>query len=1348
MTADDLKKGLINVGIPIEDVYLDPCYAQVQSFVVYQDGKKKVFNIQNVEGKTGVYPIDYDPSYRFVDQHQNISENSHIKPKKTDPCLLCGETMLEAASIQHYIAGTLVESSRREIQCSSGHKYCYTCWSDHIQSLLKHDTLTCLPCPAADCGEILDLQWAPVFLKRPELVNKLLAQRQKHIIDILNLTWCPVPDCGLLVHVNQTFGAGANGSNLKSPSGDDIQSYKGTQFNANAGASVPRMAICGHGHAFCLSCPREAHSPCACHDLSTWQELLRDESQHVDSKDPNSPGYLLLSYPTIKKCGHCDAMMGKSEGCNVITCEHCYAKQCWTCQQDWSTHTASVSTSGAPFYCNRFFAHNGRDNGGEDEEKDDHVSLASASTSSKRNAAPPGMTSHGQKNQKLNKTIHHYSRFMTHFESRNLEFMVKLATIERIYEGLKACQEGNLKWLPGTSSINPLAEHNWEEDSYSALRSLDGKDVVALEDFYEKPEEVLEFLEMAFDELAKCRILLQWTYPFALVELEINQGKAMLASNSAGSQRNKAPIGSILTPELRNEFDGLQSSLEYCTESLSNVVARRRIRGTKQEISVLTTTARVRRLDLEQWIVYYYSLKQTEPVIDYVSSNSSISSASRSQSRDKDNLDDLFAADGLDDQGKYSSSDEDEPKPPKVDPREAARLKHINSIEENDITAPIASKSNIQRKPSALSEIIHNMQFEDDTKKKMRKKIESLYVPKEDEEEEEEEAPPVKEAPRQKVRPVEPPQPPPQPQLTYEQRLIGAKKDPDQEALEHAILISKQEEEFGLNMYDALTPQDEHILHEYMVQGFTREEAILILFEERFGKVSIQSDHITPAMPTLHKVSSQFVTSPHAHLVTEADEPEIEHLMTKGFTREQAIEVMFYNRQRGVSSWDVPTSNRSSARNNNAPPPSMYNNMPPPPPAPVVNERASIELLVSQGYTLEQATSIVRNSSSQSSGLIYQDAPQGNSSMYQQSQQQMMPPVQDNDNDVNRLVSQGFTREQAIQIVETERSRQAPSSSSYYNNNSPSNHTQSYNTQSNNSRNNNAQSNAFNLDHEVNHLMALGYTREQATQVAMASNPGATSSGNTNQSIYRASGMVNNSYDYQDEYYQAPAPATSLYSRSYDTMNTMTNTIANQRQSTNYNNNSNAEFEMERAMIVTQQEREYGTNMYDSKTPADEPEIHSLMGQGYSYDEALLLIFERRYKPQAMNGYPGGSVYSSGYNLPPQGDLSVPSYAGNAIIYGANTGNPVPYDAYNNAAPYGYAGNNQYNSYSQPQGYMDYNNDPNQPSYPPPPGAALTNSKQQERRKTLKSKKSSAAVMSPRSDMVSYLFFLDSRINI
>ena len=44
---------------------------------------------------------------------------------------------------------------------------------------------------------------------------------------------------------------------------------------------------------------------------------------------------------------------------------------------------------------------------------------------------------------------------------------------------------------------------------------------------------------------------------------------------------------------------------------------------------------------------------------------------------------------------------------------------------------------------------------------------------------------------------------------TNHQPWIGARKTPDQQALEIGMLLSQQEAQFGINMYDSLTPADE-----------------------------------------------------------------------------------------------------------------------------------------------------------------------------------------------------------------------------------------------------------------------------------------------------------------------------------------------------------------------------------------------------------------------------------------------------------------------------------------------------------------------------------------------------------
>lgn len=288
--SDVQKTGQINVGISIDDVFLDNCYKPNTPYVVYKDGKRYTYAIKYFNGRTGVFPIDFDPTKSQVSDY---SDTSHITPKKTDPCPICTEIMHESCNVQHFVSGNLVEPKHRELKCLSGHKYCFSCWSDHLQAqVMRENGVGCLPCPGYNCGEILDLEWAPVMLKSPDLVNRLLAQRQRQVIDSTNLKWCPVANCGLLVHITSTARPG------------------------ETTVSSPQSVVCANGHGFCLSCSREAHSPCSCADLIIWQEEVREETKNTDLKSPDNIANVLVSTPSSKKCASCSTMVNKEDGCN------------------------------------------------------------------------------------------------------------------------------------------------------------------------------------------------------------------------------------------------------------------------------------------------------------------------------------------------------------------------------------------------------------------------------------------------------------------------------------------------------------------------------------------------------------------------------------------------------------------------------------------------------------------------------------------------------------------------------------------------------------------------------------------------------------------------------------------------------------------------------------------------------------------------------------------------------------------------------------------------------------------------------------------------------------------------
>ena len=67
-------------------------------------------------------------------------------------------------------------------------------------------------------------------------------------------------------------------------------------------------------------------------------------------------------------------------------------------------------------------------------------------------------------------------------------------------------------------------------------------------------------------------------------------------------------------------------------------------------------------------------------------------------------------------------------------------------------------------------------------------------------------------------------------------------QDSDNDALRWGILMSVQQEKFGINMLDSLNPADEEEIRALQSRGLKRNDAALIIFERRFGRVGFDED--------------------------------------------------------------------------------------------------------------------------------------------------------------------------------------------------------------------------------------------------------------------------------------------------------------------------------------------------------------------------------------------------------------------------------------------------------------------------------------------------------------------------
>lgn len=268
---------------------------------------------------------------------------------------------------------------------------------------------------------------------------------------------------------------------------------------------------------------------------------------------------------------------------------------------DWSSFHTNNTRGGAVRYCNR-----ASERGGDHTEAANEEKLEDASTKSRTGRI-----------QKLKRIVHYYARFMAHFESRRLECEARINACERVLDGLHASADGEFPWLQGGSAANPWTDQTTEDEVvvrfYHSRKHSTGamnNDISPMiEDYCLEKDEPIEFIQNAFEELEKARTLLQWTYPFSLFEFDEKLSANLNNVNNGSTVSPEVNAYRVKAIELRPEFELLQAALEYETEMLSNLIAKRRFRGTKQHISVQATTVRTKRVDLEQLVMYFYSFK-------------------------------------------------------------------------------------------------------------------------------------------------------------------------------------------------------------------------------------------------------------------------------------------------------------------------------------------------------------------------------------------------------------------------------------------------------------------------------------------------------------------------------------------------------------------------------------------------------------------------------------------------------------------------------------------------------------------------------------------------------------------
>lgn len=507
-------------------------------------------------------------------------------------CTICGDCMKPTITDSN-------DDIKLSISCQAGHSFCVECWSTNCSLQIKQEGVYCLKCPGFKCGEIItDEDLISKILPDPSIRHKLNEQRAAHVVDCkASLRWCPAKNCDCILNIKDYDPRYANALKLahsKESGGSSKKQEREVAMNISI-LCLSQSVVCNRGHAVCLTCNSEAHSPCPCSDWQRWLQRVNEESKIIGaSGNGDDIATALWVTANTKKCPRCTTPIEKDEGCNHMNCRKCRYEFCWICMQDWTLHS---NATGGFFQCNRFVSNN--NNNGDNNDANDE-SLARMLATEMGGSAQMETLRMRNRGQKMARFIHHFTRFKAHGESVLMEAKMYQETVLRISSELQ----------------DAISEHsNWLQD-----------ELVPIPDA--KCGNSLEFLHLGFIELIKCRNILKGSFAFAFYAFEKESETSddvmdphmflfeqlgisefvtnrKYATPKGKSQKDATAVNPYTHTLLRRKrtFEFLQSDLEMLTEMLSDVVARRRLRASKNQIMEASRAAKNKRLEFEDMIL-------------------------------------------------------------------------------------------------------------------------------------------------------------------------------------------------------------------------------------------------------------------------------------------------------------------------------------------------------------------------------------------------------------------------------------------------------------------------------------------------------------------------------------------------------------------------------------------------------------------------------------------------------------------------------------------------------------------------------------------------------------------------
>jgi len=458
---------------------------------------------------------------------------------------------------------------------SCHHTFCTPCLSSYVESQSESKSGLIIVCPHHECSSLLTHDDIFKLSSSTESAEGCW-ERLRHddndnfVTSSHDYSFCPFPNCDGIVqrrlpqHYKDNFTltcidhAGAVCTICSHPSNN--LTYEGL--------TDPDFYSTGHqparAHRFCFSCKKAPHWPIMCDGLEMWMETIKEEIGVRGDEEGLSfeeTAQRLWIKANTRPCPKCQIPIEKNDGCNHMTCtnRNCRYEFCWICRKDWSLHNTKT---GGYFRCNRWQEEEDHESYSRDNRQGSDTSASSLPTASADNGLGIDGMTYGtslhsarvarKKARAMARFLHHYSRWMAHAESMELEKRMADSVCSRLEGVVRAAR------------------------TFSEVGLDDGKG--------------LSFLHSAFTELIECRSFLRHSYPFAFFRYP------------RSSSGNFFRVKTKLEVE-KMTFEVLQSELEMLTEQMSDIVARKHLRATKNQILFLARAAADKRRELNNFVI-------------------------------------------------------------------------------------------------------------------------------------------------------------------------------------------------------------------------------------------------------------------------------------------------------------------------------------------------------------------------------------------------------------------------------------------------------------------------------------------------------------------------------------------------------------------------------------------------------------------------------------------------------------------------------------------------------------------------------------------------------------------------